>query len=232
MYDSLSSYWQFLKHPKLLKFSKNKLQLRNDFITLLILDFIIAFLVMGTLNILLHYKLIKEYPLIDLTKRFGLLTAGFLICVAAPLLEEGIFRYQLRKRTLSIYFLTISLACIAISNTANDYLKIAIFISLFIIAVLCNTRFRSMPKVKSYLLWQKLYGWFFYLTAVIFAYVHLSNTKGLTVADPSFILYILAQLVIGLSLGYLRIKYGLIYAILFHASYNGLLFLIMALGDA
>jgi membrane protease YdiL (CAAX protease family) len=229
MYQSLSAYWQFLKKPRLLKFSKNKLQLWKDFITLLILDYVIAFLVMGTLSILLHYKLIKEYPLIDLTDKFGLLGAGILICVAAPLLEESIFRYQLRKRTLSIYFIAISLACIAISNIANDYLQIASFIAIMILGIVCDTRFRSMPNVKSYLLLQKLYGWFFYLTAFIFAYVHLTNVKGLTVADPSFILYILAQLVVGISLGYLRIKYGLIYAILFHASYNGLLFIIMAI---
>jgi membrane protease YdiL (CAAX protease family) len=229
MYQSLSSYWQFLKRPKLLKFSKNKLQLRKDFITLLILDYVLAFLVMGTLGALRHYNLIKDYPSIDLTEQFGLLGAGLLICVAAPLLEESIFRYQLRKRTLSIYFIAISVALIAISNIANDYLKVATFIAIIIAAIVCDIRFKSMSKVQSYLLWQKVYGWVFYLTAFFFAYVHLTNTKGLTVADPSFILYILAQLVVGISLGYLRIKYGLIYAILLHASYNGLIFLLMAL---
>ncbi|MEJ7560829.1 MAG: CPBP family glutamic-type intramembrane protease [Pedobacter sp.] len=228
MYQSLSNYWQFLKRPRLLRFSKNKLELRKDFITLLILDFVIAFAVMGTISTLLHYKLIKEYPIIDLTKQYGLLVTGILLCVVAPLLEESVFRYQLRKRRLSIYFIAISLAWIVISNVNNSYLQLSFLIAFIILAILCDMRFKSMSMTRSYLLWQRWYGWLFYLTAFIFAYAHLSNIKGLTVADPSFILYILAQLVVGMSLGYLRIKYGLIYAMLGHASYNGLIFIAMA----
>jgi membrane protease YdiL (CAAX protease family) len=228
MYQSLSSYWQFLKQPKLLRFSKNRPELWRDFITLLILDYVIAFAVMGTISTLLHYKLIKEYPIIDLTKQYGLLVTGILLCVVAPLLEESIFRYQLRKRRLGIYFIAVSLAWIAISSVNDSYVQLSFLIAFAILAILCDLRFKSMSKTHSYFLWQKLYGWFFYLTAFVFAYAHLSNIKGLTVADPSFILYILAQLVVGISLGYLRIKYGLIYAMLCHASYNGLIFLAMA----
>lgn len=227
MYESLSAYWQFLKRPRLLRFSKDKTQLRQDFISLLILDYAIAFLVLSTLSILLHYKLIRQYPMMDLTKEFGLWVTGVLLCIAAPLLEESIFRYQLRIRALSVYFIAFAFACIAISNLTNDYLKFFIFIAFLVLAIVTNSIMGSMSKARAHAVWQKLYGWFFYLTAFIFAYVHLSNTKGLTVADPSFILYILAQLFVGLSLGYLRVKYGLLYSILFHTSYNGVLFLIM-----
>jgi hypothetical protein len=231
MYQPLFNYWQFLKQPKLLRFSKDKFQLRKDFITLLILDVVLGFVIVATLSILLHYKLIKAYPLIDLKEKYGLLLTGFLMCIAAPLIEEGIFRYQLRKRTLSIYFLAIALGAILSSNTANEYIKFVILLAFLILAISAQVYFGSLSKVKSHLLWQKLYGWFFYLTAGVFAYVHLSNVKGLTVADPSFVLYILAQFFVGLSLGYLRIKYGLVYAILFHAAYNGSLFLMMAISE-
>jgi len=227
MDKSLSAYWQFLKRPKLLRFSKDKLQLRKDFITLLILDYAIAFSVLTTLSILVHYKLVKEYPFIDLKKEYGIWGTGILLCVGAPLIEEAIFRYQLRKRALSIYFIASALACITISNLTNDYFKFFVFLAFLILAIVGNSWFEAMSKTKGYLIWQKLYGWFFYFTAFVFAYVHLGNIEGLTVADPSFFFYILAQLFVGLSLGYLRIKYGLVYAMLFHAAYNGLIFLLM-----
>jgi len=228
MYESLSAYWKFLKRPRLLRFSKDKAQLKKDFFYLLILDYIIAFLVLSALSVLLHYKLVKAYPFMDLEKEFGIWLTGVLMCMGAPLFEEGIFRYQLRKRMLSIYFIAFALACIVISNLTNDYLKFFTFIAFLGLAIGANSWLGSMSKIRGYKVWQKLYGYFFYLTALVFAYAHLSNIKGLTIADPSFIFYISAQLFAGLSLGYLRIKYGLIYSILFHAAYNGLLFLLMA----
>lgn len=189
MYESLSAYWQFLKRPKLLRFSKDKLELRRDFITLLILDYALAFLVLGTLAILLHYKLVKEYPFVDLKKEYGIWGTGVLLCIGAPLIEEAIFRYQLRKRALSIYFIASALACITISNLTNDYFKFFAFLVLLILAILGNSWFEGMSKAKAYLVWQKLYGWIFYFTAFIFAYVHLGNVEGLTVADPSFLFF-------------------------------------------
>ncbi|WP_317172487.1 type II CAAX prenyl endopeptidase Rce1 family protein [Pedobacter foliorum] len=64
------------------------------------------------------------------------------------------------------------------------------------------------------------YVFLFYYTAILFGYIHIANTKELTMADPSFVLYIGSQIFGGLSMGYLRVKYGLKYGILLHAAFN------------
>ena len=68
--------------------------------------------------------------------------------------------------------------------------------------------------------WQKGFGFVFYYTGALFGYIHIANINGLTVVDPYFILFIAPQIMFGIALGYLRIKYGLAYSILFHACYN------------
>jgi membrane protease YdiL (CAAX protease family) len=232
MIHTLSMYWNFLKYPKLTKISKDKGQLLKDFPILMLLDLIIAIIVISTLQILLHFKLIKEYPTRDLFKQFGILITAFLVCIVAPIVEEALFRYQLGKRTLGIYFLSLSLGLIALSYVSSEYAKFFIIIVALLVAIAGDNLIKSLSKVEAYLLWQKLFVWSFYLTAIIFAFAHLSNIKGLTVTDPSFVLYISAQFLIGLSLGYIRLKYGLIYSILFHAVYNGLWTVLMLFGEA
>ncbi|WP_420712341.1 type II CAAX prenyl endopeptidase Rce1 family protein [Pedobacter sp. SL55] len=83
---------------------------------------------------------------------------------------------------------------------------------------------RKKGKFYSIRAWKKNYPFLFYYTAIVFGLIHLSNYKDLTVSDPSFVLYIASQTFGGLSLGYLRIKYGLTYSILFHAFFNLIVF--------
>lgn len=230
MIHALSSYWQFLKDPKPIKFSKDRRQLRLDFATLLLLNLVIGFLVMSSVSILIHFKMVKEYPQTDFIKEYGFLGTALLLCVVAPLLEETVFRYQLRKRSLSIYFSFLSIGLIIAGYTSNDYVKFFILGGVTVAAISIDLMVKAMPKVKSHLLWQKLFIWPFFLTATTFAYVHISNIKGLTITDPSFVFYIIGQFFGGLSLGYIRLKYGLSYAILFHATYNSAGLILMAFG--
>ena len=63
----------------------------------------------------------------------------------------------------------------------------------------------------------------FYLISIAFGLIHILNF------EPSLNIYLLApilvapQIVIGINLGYLRIRFGLIWSILFHAFHNGIL---------
>ena len=60
----------------------------------------------------------------------------------------------------------------------------------------------------------------FYLLTLIFAFYHLTNfdiTPIILILSP---LLVSPQLVIGLLLGYIRVRLGLIWAILLHSAYN------------
>jgi hypothetical protein len=89
-----------------------------------------------------------------------------------------------------------------------------------LLAMLFHAGVGKLDRRKAILIWRRYYVFLFYFTAIIFGYVHYTNIKGLTPADPVFIFYIISQIFTGISLGYLRVKYGLVYSILFHAGFN------------
>lgn len=63
----------------------------------------------------------------------------------------------------------------------------------------------------------------FYVIGVIFAYVHIFNfeiTTNVILFSP---LLVAPQFFIGLIFGFIRIRFGLIWSILLHSIYNGIL---------
>lgn len=63
----------------------------------------------------------------------------------------------------------------------------------------------------------------FYAGALAFSLVHLSNFPNLTEIWPVSPLLISPQFTLGLFLGFIRIRFGLIWCIGFHAAYNTIL---------
>lgn len=66
----------------------------------------------------------------------------------------------------------------------------------------------------------KVFPWVFYGFTLAFALVHLSNYPNLKEIWPLAPLLISPQLNIGVFLGFIRIRFGLLWSILFHAVYN------------
>jgi membrane protease YdiL (CAAX protease family) len=69
----------------------------------------------------------------------------------------------------------------------------------------------------------RYFPWIFYGLTLAFALVHLSNYPNLSEIWPLTLLLISPQLNIGGFLGFIRIRFGLLWAIAFHAAYNLLL---------
>jgi len=64
------------------------------------------------------------------------------------------------------------------------------------------------------------FKYIFYGFAIVFGYIHILNyetTMGVLMASP---ILVAPQICLGLILGYLRVKLGLIYSILLHMLYN------------
>lgn len=64
------------------------------------------------------------------------------------------------------------------------------------------------------------FKWFYYLSALIFGLVHIFNFENWRLILPFFWIVTSAQIFLGLVCGYIRVTYGLRYAILLHALYN------------
>ncbi len=63
----------------------------------------------------------------------------------------------------------------------------------------------------------------FYVIALLFGYIHISNYELNTSVLLFSPLLIAPQFFVGLYLGYIRVKFGLLWSIALHASYNGFL---------
>ena len=222
MIETLSDYRRFLKKPQLLRLSNNRKTLLNDVFWLILLDFVFIGLLMLIYTSLKKSKVIVNYEEYDIFEH-GFAWAMVLGIILAPLFEELIFRWQLRKPKLSVWFVVISAGSLVCSSTSDDYLRffaIIFFIGLGLSAFVVFEKSNRLNAIRRF---RQYYVFLFYYTAIIFGYVHLSNFKGLTLSDPSFIIYISSQIFGGLSMGYIRVKYGLLYSMLMHGCINAIL---------
>ncbi|HEY0176161.1 MAG TPA: CPBP family glutamic-type intramembrane protease [Pedobacter sp.] len=140
------------------------------------------------------------------------------VCIA-PVIEELIFRAQLRRFSASILFFSFICGVLLSSLTGTNWaflISPVIFIPLFIIY-----RYTLAGSVtRKFMFWKRVFPWHFYFTAICFGLVHLGNyEKGITLL-PLGIIYTLPQLAIGLVLGFTRMNYGLKYSMALHALYN------------
>lgn len=171
-------------------------------------------------DLLISFKLIPDPgPNVLDSKTMPYWAFVFAAVLVAPVMEELIFRAQLRRFTGMIFF--ISFICGTLL-TAATHTSWAFLICPFIFAILFIIyRFTlAGSMLRKFRFWERVFPWHFHLTAVCFALVHLSNYERGIALLPLGILYTLPQLAIGLVLGFARMNYGLKYSMALHAMYN------------
>lgn len=221
MKNTFTEFWTFLKKPSILKLNKDKVALKRDFLWLLLLDIVVATCIAVTYHFLAKYKLINEYQQkTDLIKEIGYYGTLIVVCILAPLIEEFLFRWHLRKRYASIYFVLLAISAIIITALTSTWLSWLVFFLCLASAVVIEFYLKKQSQTKKHLLSKKAYPFVFYFSAIIFGSLHLYNFEGLSFRDPAFVIFISSQTFGGLTLGYLRIKFGLRYSMLSHAAFN------------
>jgi hypothetical protein len=194
--------WRFIKKPVELSEDKASLQLKIGTCGALFLIQIPPLLVLMSLISGLEQLGLWEENMHSLQKIFQEMEPVlifFFAVIMAPLLEEVMFRLILRFRSNFLILWSIHIGVALHLGQKRSLLKTA-------------------RKV-----WDKFYGWMYYLMTVAFGLMHIMNF------EPSLNIYLLApilvapQILIGINLGYLRVRFGLIWSILFHAFYNGIL---------
>ncbi|MEM9391304.1 MAG: CPBP family glutamic-type intramembrane protease [Bacteroidota bacterium] len=119
--------------------------------------------------------------------------------ILAPIIEEFFFRFFITFRFAFYFILPLRLV--------YGSLGIARKIRLF--------RIRKT--------WEKAFPYVFYLSVAAFGLVHITNFEDYKSYLWAIPFLTLPQLVIGVFLGYTRIRYGFRWSILFHALHNGIL---------
>jgi hypothetical protein len=148
----------------------------------------------------------------------------FLIAIYGPIIEEIIFRYHLNFKNISFaisyslfFYLLIGGSTVNFNATNIDfYLKIISTIFLFFLLKYLFAKSNILEKLKS-----KYFKSYFYFISIAFGLIHISNFENIKYYMlPIYILYVLPQISMGLVLGNLRMKTGLIWAIFLHFIFN------------
>ncbi|MCC9043054.1 CPBP family glutamic-type intramembrane protease [Myroides sp. M-43] len=213
----------FLKTPNLLgiEFSKSKkigLVLKLWIITL----FTIVLLGQVINNLV-------DVPIPDLfdikLKELGVPLFVLLVTVIGPFLEELTFRLGLRYKPsyLLISFVFIALYILASMSKISESLVVSLAI-LFTVIFLILVYFVSQKGEKSQMFYVTYYPYIFYGVAIVFGYVHIANFEDITARilwlSP---LIVLPQILLGLGMGYVRVRLGFWYGVLFHILHNSVI---------
>jgi membrane protease YdiL (CAAX protease family) len=166
--------------------------------------FIIEVLVMGIFIILISgletLGLVnsEDHKFNDLIMTWPIWSVLLFTVVIGPFFEELIFRSYLRYKKNYLF------------NFINSLVSL--------------TGFRNEQKLDTFLrsFWKKRYKFIFYFSAVLFGVVHICNFKfSYTILLLSPIL-VAPQIVLGLFIGFLRVRYGFILGFLLHVIHNAL----------
>jgi hypothetical protein len=160
-----------------------------------------------------------------LVEKLGVSGLLLFACVAAPILEEILFRWHLTSSRLSVTFFTIAFLLIVAGYVTPGVPIINFLLGFFAVIGLIALWLTKDPALLRALetRWRKWYTFVFYLTALIFALYHITNYSPSARQLAFAPLIVLPQLAAALFFGYTRVRYGLTWSMLMHGLYNAVL---------
>jgi len=212
----------FLKKPTENIKDENTTNKITQLITLFSWSFIVVLGLAAFLGIIISLTGFKGTNLVEeLLANDNIFFTILLAVIIAPAIEEVIFRLPLKNTPKN---LSISLAVVTVILSAR-YQQDAPFILLIAAVPLLATLYMhyiSKPIIKKMIAgtFSKYYPVIFYSAAIIFGSVHMLNYTNIQSGVAILPLLIIPQTFIGILLGYIRLRYGFIYAVLFHGIYN------------
>ncbi len=224
LYTVAEDVWNFLKNPRLEHLSPYfKANPAQIFPYLLLLSFMMVFMLMIPVSGLLVILGIEEmdHKIADLYDRPWLLAIRAIIL--APIIEEAVFRLPMKYSYVRI-FAACCIVLVMLSAFIDSEMIIGIIAIVFFLAIalfhFIDQRNENQFNIQIASWWETHFYIPFWLLTICFALLHLTNFKN------DFPLYVapflvLPQFVLGVMLGYIRVGFGFVFAVLFHALYNG-----------
>jgi len=137
-----------------------------------------------------------------------------------PFMEELIFRLILKPTYSNLICIFLLLSYFAFILARKHYtitLLLVLLLAIFIVFILCNKKIRW----KVQYIFIKRFTPLFYLSCISFGLIHLLNYSNFsTISIILSPILILPQIVAGAFMGFVRMKYGIFFSILFHSLYN------------
>jgi hypothetical protein len=207
----------YIKNPNpFIRKDSDKL-FNNQLFPLVLICLVFAFGSSYFIELLVQLKWIKaipEFKLFDIKEKKIYLF--LMVVVGGPIIEEVIFRYQLKNWYLAFLGWAIIVVLLFKLIIPTQPL-IAIGLAVIIVAIPFYYKKSNSQRLKFIRIYFKYH---FYSTAIIFGFVHIYNYNRPLDYGWEMVLLVLPQLFIGFVLGYVRMRYGLKNSIILHSAYN------------
>lgn len=139
--------------------------------------------------------------------------------ILAPVYEEILFRSLLRfnKISLSLFLATVVIFIVVfILKRNNTFISL---LSATLLVTITFVSFWSIKRISQFI--TSNFKYFYYSSSILFGFMHLMNFTGDIRYIIAFSIVLIApQIIAGIILGFIRMKHGLIYSILFHMIIN------------
>ena len=213
----LTNYLRFLRAPTYVY--QNHPVRWEELAILLLLYIVLGFALNPLLELLANY-LQLTHALEDPDTTFILL--GVLV---VPPIEEVVFRLWLRVNRGALFAVAFLVLFVGVLLLPVSNLGAVVLIALSVL-ILVATLMGYDANIKQMVAHH--FGFYFYGSTILFALVHITNFTPLSTPTLLFTpLLVLPQFIVGTMLGYIRVRYGIGYSILFHVVVNAILFAII-----
>lgn len=140
---------------------------------------------------------------------------SLLIILIFPLIEELIFRLPLNLKINNIFISILGL------NLLTIYFNILLTILFYLIIFYLFIKKRQVFS-KISLLIKKKYGYYYYFLCLLFSFLHIFNFYDSIPIKLHLVLpfYVMPQFLFALFSGYLRLRNGFLFSLLFHYLFN------------
>jgi membrane protease YdiL (CAAX protease family) len=230
--------FEYLKHPTAtvaphhLTIGEKTKRVFGVYVACLAFEILVGLCILLPIDVVVN--IFYDYSILDASRqaipralqKYGSL-AFFIMVILGPLLEEIIFRLPLKLERFGIS-LSVGLLSYYFSGSTFEinfyesklYLRIAITIATMAIV------HKFLPENWLATIKAKFYGQYFYLVAFLFALIHITNLSPYNTSVLFFYpIFTLPQFIIGLFIGYARMKYGFFSGWCIHALMNLTVFL-------
>lgn len=136
----------------------------------------------------------------------------------APLVEELLFRYGLRRPLQALWLVPVMAAVVLNGPQVWTGALAAAAVGTAWLQTHASRRLGGWRWRRRYV---RNFGWFFHAATLAFAVVHLANYRLNDMPYWLMPLLVLPQWVTGLVLGWLRVRRGIGAAVVLHAVFNG-----------
>lgn len=208
----MNDFYDFIKNP--IWFSNYTKPSLIHFI-----KFYITYLISIIPIVLIAFLTCKIFSITHKQIEFTFIMKFLIVVLLAPTYEEIFFRSLLKFNRLNVILFIVNLVGFILWTIIKEASVYFIFSSAFLLMIIILITLYPIETISKYVV--KNIKLFFYLTSILFGVFHAINFTG----NPWIILsfsFILGgpQIVAGLILGYIRLRFGLVYSILFHMLIN------------